>query len=405
MSATAPGRSTEATVRLHSLTMVPEDDAVMVGRPDIGSYALFPKEGAQALRMLDAGSPVSVVTEWYEQACGEILDVDDFLAALEDLQFLQAEGEDKAVIPKLRWQRLGRWTFSWPAWVCYTALIVAAAVAMIENPSLRPTYQHIFFTQYLSLIPIVIAVAQLPCVLIHEAFHALAGRRLGLPSVLRISRRLFYVVAETRLDSLLSVPRRKRYLPFLAGMLADLLQISTLTLLSVVLNRHGIPQWCPKLCLAIAFSCVLRVIWQFMFYLETDLYYVVSTALRCADLQNATRFYIKNRIRLLLRRSPREPDRDWSDRDHTVARWYALFMLAGYGFSLFSLVWAAIPTVIRFTVLIIERFTGSRTPTTALIDATSFIALNALQWGLVGYVVARDRRARLASNSTRGAQS
>jgi hypothetical protein len=403
MSPTAPGRSTEATVRLHSLTMVAEDDAVMVGRPDIGSYALFPREGAQALRMLDAGSPVSAVAEWYEQACGEILDVADFLSALEDLQFLQAEGEDKAAIPKLRWQRLGRWMFSWPAWICYATLIVVAAVAMIQNPSLRPTYQHIFFTQYLSLIPIVIAVSQLPCVLIHEAFHALAGRRLGLPSVLRISRRLFYVVAETRLDSLLSVPRRQRYLPFLAGMLADLLQISTLTLLAVVLNRHGIPQWCPKLCLAIAFSCVLRVIWQFMFYLETDLYYVVSTALRCADLQNATRFYIKNRIRLLLHRPSREPDLDWSDRDHRVARWYALFMLAGYGFSLFSLVWAAIPTVVKFTVLIIERFTGSRTPTTALIDATSFIALNALQWGLVAYVVARDRRARLASNSTRGA--
>lgn len=226
MSAIAPGHSIKASVRLHNLTMVDEDDAVMVGRPDIGSYALFPKEGAQALRMLDAGSPVSTVAEWYEQTSDDPLDVDDFLVTLKDLQFVRAEGEDKAGIAPLRWQRLGRWALSWPAWSCYLVLTSAAMVAMAHNPSLRPSYQHLFFTHYLSLIPIALAVTQLPCVIIHEAFHALAGRRLGLPSVLRISRRLFYVVAETRLDSLLSVPRRQRYLPFLAGMLADVLDRS-----------------------------------------------------------------------------------------------------------------------------------------------------------------------------------
>ncbi|HEY2578648.1 MAG TPA: hypothetical protein VGI74_20285 [Streptosporangiaceae bacterium] len=405
MSAIAPGRSTGAIVRLHSLTMVAEDDAVMVGRPDIGSYALFPEEGAQALRMLDAGLAVSGVADWYEQACGEPLDVADFLATLEDLQFIRAEGEDKAGMPPVRWRRLGRWAFSWQAWLCYLALIVTAAAMIVQQPSLRPTYQHIFFTQYLSLIPIVLAVVQLPSVLIHESFHALAGRRLGLPSVLRLGRRLFYVVAETRLDSLLSVPRRRRYLPFFAGMLADVVQISALTVLAAILDRPGIPAWCPRLCLAVAFTCVLRVIWQFMFYLETDLYYVVATALRCADLQNATRFYIKNRLRLLLRRPSRQPGLDWSDRDHAVARWYALLLLAGYGFSLFSLMWAAIPTLVRFSSLIIERFTGSGTPVAAILDATSFLALSSLQWGLVAYVAVRDRRARRASASIQGALS
>ncbi len=38
---------------------------------------------------------------------------------------------------------------------------------------------------------------------------------------------------------------------------------------------------------------VLRVIWQFQFYLETDLYYVIATALRCTHLQAATRFHVK----------------------------------------------------------------------------------------------------------------
>lgn len=396
-----PGDPAGSIVCLHRLTMVAEDDGVMVGRPDIGSYALFPEEGAEALRMLDLGVPVSGVASWYEQTCGQRLDVDDFLATLEDLRFLRAEGEEKTATGPVRWQRLGRWMFSAPAWLCYAALIVIASVAMIRMPSLRPSYRNLFFTSYLSLIPLTLTLTQIPCILLHEGFHALAGRRLGLPSRLRLGRRLYFLVAETRLDSLLSVPRRRRFLPFLAGMLADVVLISALTLLAVALRGHGIPRWLPALCLAVAFSCVLRLVWQLMFYLETDLYYVVATALRCADLQSATRFYIRARFRRLLHRAPPRTDAEWSDRDRAVARWYAPLLAAGYGFSLGSLAWAGIPTTVRFATQIIDRFRGALGPTAGILDAVSFVTLTSLQIGLTVYVAVRDRRA--AKSSTQGA--
>jgi hypothetical protein len=396
MSVTAPGGT---TVRLHRLTMVAEDDGVMVGRPDVGSYAIFPQVGAEALRMLGSGMPVSGVATWYERTCGSPLDIDDFLAALAGLRFIRAEGEDKPAAVPVRWQRLGRWVFSWPAWLCYIAVIVAAAAAMVQQPLLRPSYRSLFFTHYLSLIPLTLAAMQIPCILLHESFHALAGRRLGLPSTLRLGRRLYFLVAETRLDSLHSVPRRRRYLPFLAGMLADAVLISVLTLLAVALKDHGIAAWWRALCLAVAFTCVLRLIWQFMFYLETDLYFVLSQALRCADLQNATRFYLRTLLRRLLRRAPPQPDADWSDRDRAIARWYAPLLVAGYGFSLGSLAWAGIPTIVRFWSLTIDRFTGSRTPTAGILDAVSLIALSSLQVGLLAYVTVRDRRARAPKNS------
>ncbi|MEW2524307.1 hypothetical protein [Streptomyces sp. NPDC047071] len=91
--------------------------------------------------------------------------------------------------------------------------------------------------------------------------------------------------------TLLSVGRRRRYLPFVAGMLADVLLVSVRTLVSVGLRRTGVPGWFPALCLAVCFTCVLRLVRQFLFHLETGLYYVATTALRCTDLQNATRFH------------------------------------------------------------------------------------------------------------------
>lgn len=400
MSVTTPD---DSIVRLHRLTMVEESDGVMIGRPDIGSYALFPAEGAQALRLLDSGLPVSAVAAWYQQEQGSPLDVDDFLATLGELRFLLGEGEDRSAAQSVRWQRLGRWVFSWPAFLGYAALMTAAVAAMIREPSLRPSYRELFFTTYLSLIPLTLTAAQIPCVLIHESFHALAGRRLGLSSTLRLGRRLYYLVAETRLDSLLSVSRRQRYLPFLAGMLADAVLISALTLLAVVLRKYGAPAWCPGLCLALAFTSVLRLIWQFMFYLETDLYYVLATALRCTDLQNAARFQVKAHLRRMLRRPPPQGSAEWSERDRAMARWYAPALAVGYGFSLGSLIWAGIPTAVHFVSLIVGRLTGSRIPMVGVLDALSFCALSLLQIGLMVYVTIRDRRGRTRKNSSQGA--
>ena len=435
MTVTPPDRVT--TVRLHRLTMVPEDDGVMVGRPDTASYALFPEEGAEALRMLDRGTPLGEVADWYERTCGEPLDVDDFLEILDDLGFRTEDGRPPPPAAPVRWRRLGRWTFSGPAWLCYAALLVAAGVEWVRDPWLRPSYHDVFFTSHLSLIPITLTVVQIPCILVHEGYHALSGRRLGLPSTLTISRRLYYLVAETRLDSLFSVPRRRRYLPFLAGMLADAVLIAGLDLLAVALRGHGVPGWVPALLLAVAFTCVMRLLWQFMFYLETDLYYVLTNALRCSDLQNATRAYLRRRFRSATRRvlrrgpaakgdgedgagapggttagtgdaggadsGPDGAEEQWPERDRAMARWYAPLLVIGYGFSLGSLAWAGIPTTVHFWSLVSDRFRGSGTPTAGLLDAASFVGLTGLQIGLLLYVTVRDRRAR--ATSTQGAPS
>ena len=418
MSTSAP--DLPIVLRLHRLTMVPEDDGVMVGRPDTASYALFPEEGAEALRLLASGMPVADMAAWYEQTAGMPLDVEDFLDTLSYLGFLLAAGEAEPVETPVRWQRLGKWVYSRPAWVAYAAITVGGLAAMATHPALRPSYRNVFFTSYVSVVPIAMLVAAMTCIFIHEAAHSLAGRRLGLPSTLGVGRRLYFLVFETRLDSLFSVPRRKRYVPFLAGMLSDTVLCTGLTLTSLALDGHGIPAWCHKLCLAVAFTCVLRLIWQFLFYLQTDLYFVFTNALRCTDLQNATRHLVRARRRALLqrmglsrveklsaRRAARrgvetELDEDWTDRDRAVARWYVWVFLSGYAFSLASFVWAGIPTLLRFWTTVYDRFTTSGTATSARVDAAVFAAFSAFEFSLLAYVSVRDRRARARSIRSQG---
>jgi hypothetical protein len=387
-------------VRLHHLTYVDDVDGVMVGRPDTGSYGLFPPEGADLLRSLATGATLEAgARRWHDQT-GQTLDTADFVDTLTDLGFMVAENEAPAEPTPVRWQRLSRMLFSMPAWVGYLAVMGGGLATMILDPGLRPSYRNVFFTSHIALIPVVLALTQIPLLLLHEGFHALAARRRGLPSTLGIGRRFYYLVAETRMDSLYSVPRAQRYLPFLAGAMVDAVGVGVFTMASAAGHHWGAPPWLSGLALTLAFSGVLRILWEFLFYLQTDFYFVVNTASRCTDLHGAAKHLLRTWFRAALRRPPGQATGEWSDRDLAAARWYAPMMIAGYGVSLCTLVLVGIPTAVRFWTIVVRRLDGS-TPQTigGLIDTAFFILFSLIEFGLLGYVTLRDLRRRRARRS------
>ena len=148
-------------------------------------------------------------------------------------------------------------------------------------------------------------LGQLPLSGIHELAHLLAGRRLGLRSRIRLSNRFYFVVFETTLDGLVSVPRRRRFLPMLAGMGADLVVMAALTVAAVALPDASLAS---ALCLALAFSTLPRIVWQGYLFLQTDIYFLVATLLGCIDLHATSRQWIANRWHRLRRRPDRLVD-------------------------------------------------------------------------------------------------
>ncbi|MBK3576106.1 hypothetical protein JHN63_20245 [Streptomyces sp. MBT65] len=348
-----------SAIEFHPLTFVDEADGVVVGRSDIQSYAVLPDDGAALLRRLAEGMALDEAAGWYLTEFGESVDIGDFIETLRELGFVKDDIEDiredvekggaepgpeKSVRP-LRFRRLGGWAFSPPAWVAYTALVTACVTLLVTEPRLRPHTANVFFSPSLVLVQVSLALAQVPAVSWHEFFHVLAGRRLGLPTSLTMSRRLIYLVVETHLDALYSVPRRKRYLPFLAGMLADVLLFSALT----VLAATG-PSWAGGPALAVAYTIVLRLVWQFYLFLRTDLYYVVTTLLGCTALHEATSAYLRGRLRRLpgVRPPDEVDDSAWSPRDRLMAPWFALLTICGGGFLLATAALAVVPLLWGF---------------------------------------------------------
>src|SRR5262249_9785888 len=205
-------------------------------------------------------------------------------------------------------------------------------VLVSRHPELAPRPHQIFFTDSLLAVQLLIMFGQIPWLFLHEGCHVLAGRRLGLPTELGIGTRLYVIVVfETRMNGLLTVARRKRYLPFLAGMLLDVVGICALGIIGY-LCRDGSGQetLAGRVALAMAFPILTRFAYQFILFLQTDVYFVVASALGCHDLHAATRAVVRNRLWRAIGRPDRVIDESvWSDRDRRLARWYAPLFAVG----------------------------------------------------------------------------
>jgi hypothetical protein len=395
-------------VEFHRLTFVPERDDVMVGRPDIDSYAVFPPDGVALLQRLAGGCTPVEAAAWYEASYGQPIDVEDFLATLQDLGFVREAddfaAEDQASAAHVRFQRLGRAAFSLMAALCYAGLALSCAYLIVIRPELRPRPQNVFFTSSLILVQVAVFVGQIGGIAWHETFHVLAGRRLGIPSRIRVGRRLYFVVVETALDGLLSVTRGRRYLPFLAGMLADVILFSGLTLAAAATATRGGP-----------LAWTGRLAWQFYLFLRTDLYYVFATLLGCSDLHDASRAYLRNRLWALAGRPERMVDEDtWSARDRSMARWYApLAILGALALTTVTVV-GVLPIVGQCLVRVVHGVATSRGATPRFWDAVVFVAFTGVQVGLliavsfIPWIRGRRRPARdraTVSPSMKGAPS
>jgi hypothetical protein len=407
--ASQQGEGRPRPLRFPSLTFLDEGEDVVVGRPDTDSYVVLPADGAALLRRLYDGADRTEAADWYAREFGESVDIDDFLDALRGMDLVSdapdagetatdAPAEISGRATAVRYKRLGAAVFSGPAWVVYLAVLIAGVAVVVADPSLAPRHERVFFSDSLVVVELSLLVLTFPLVAVHELAHVLAGRRLGLRTRLRVSRRLYFVVFETVMNGLVAVPRAQRYLPMLAGLLADLVLAAAFTVTAwLVRGPIAAIGWLAGLCLALALTTLLRAAWQLYFFLRTDLYYLVTTVLGCVDLHTVAREYLRNAVNRRLGRSHRLVAEDsWHPRDRRAVRWYAPLVVVGYTVAIGLLVVVMLPVAWTFLSQAFGRvFLGQSSSTGQLWDSAVLLLLNAAQLGAAGVLAVRDRRRTL----------
>jgi hypothetical protein len=343
------------TAAMARLVLAPDGAEYVLGRPDLGLYVAVPEPAAVLIRALQGGATLAEATERASESAGSEVDSADFLAGLAEIGLLAepgpADGTAAVGGRQIRWIAGVKPTtaarfFGRTAWFCYGAAAVFVLAALVARPDLRPSFEDIWFLgdpalSMLSLAPISVLLAAA-----HEAWHWLAGRALGVPAVFRVSRRGIWLVFETDLTQVVTLPRRQRYSPFLAGMAWDTSLLAGALALRLLYRADllGLPPTLDRLLGVVVLTQVVTLTWQgAAIFLRTDGYAVLANALRCHNLYRASWLTTKDRF---WRLTPAETAElaEVSEHDRRVARWFGL----GYALGLAATGWLTLNVGLPF---------------------------------------------------------
>ncbi|MFP5260894.1 MAG: hypothetical protein ACLGJB_03185 [Blastocatellia bacterium] len=304
----------DTVITVHPFTRQAEGEDVIIGIIESGVFLAIPAEAVEVLDDLAQGKTIGEAVDIYQQKHGQTPDLQEFLRELEIKGIVKpiAQGGNGSEAtatasqqrPHVRYHfsnfppRLAQHLFSRPVLAGCFALIVLALAVLIRDPSLMPTPLDLYFSDQRALSWTILIGSSYLTIFVHELGHLISARALGVNSRIAISHRLWYLVVETDLTGLWSVPKRQRYLPMLAGVLIDAVFISLLMLLLFGWKQQWLvlPSLAVRLARAIMFSCVLRIWWQFFLFIRTDFYYVIASLLNCRNLLKDTEGFIRNQL-------------------------------------------------------------------------------------------------------------
>jgi putative peptide zinc metalloprotease protein len=356
-------------IDVYPFTRQPDGEEVVIGRQDTAVFLAIPPEGVEILDYLAQGKSIGEVRALLGAKYGETPDLTEFLELLTQKGFLaprtgaaapanpfQPSAESLrryhfAGIP----ESVARRIFSRPMLLAAGILVALSVTAVIIAPEIVPGWRAVYFPENMTLMTLAVVAFSWVTIFLHEMAHLVATRAVGASARFGIGNRLWILVAETDMTGIWGVPRRQRYLPFLAGPLFDAVVVS-LFLLPLFAGRSGWVSLSPmavRLLSAGAFVTLMRLLWQCYFFLRTDLYYVLANYFGCKNLMGDTATFLRNQVARFMPKLQPVDQSHIPGTEMRVIRGYSLVWVAGRVVALGTLCFISIPLMWHYAVAII----------------------------------------------------
>ena len=398
MSPTSSIYSDQLFVRQVQLTVQKEEEGYIIGNQDTGVFLAVPEEAIQLMSWFKDGHNIGEVKILFQEKYNENPDLQDFLEMMVDqglirvvepnedpegapfeAQFQLSEEQNQKFHFKDIDPRIGGFLFGKPMMMLYGLMVAVAVWLLLKYPAIVPARMDLVFRQNVTFNFIFLNIIVMFTVFLHEMAHLLAARAQNISCRLGISNRMWYVVAETDMTGVWSLPRAKRFLPFLAGPIFDIVFAALMVFGLAWVEATGLELsvLVKQFLRALLLTTVLRIVWQCYFYMRTDFYFVFGAMFNCKNLMEDTTTFLKNKIKQIRGKTDLTDQSSIPPREFKIIHYYAFIWVFGRAISISFLILIVIPVMYTyFTILFDNIMKGFNDGVYVFLDSSVVIILS-----------------------------
>ena len=338
-----------------------EGEDYIVGRQDTGVYISLPEPGVEAIRLLQEGKSLKETEALLSEKYGEEITLGGLMEDLIEMGFVKSvDGILQEQVHEAK-----EYHFTWikkshVSWL-FTKFIVTLQILFIISGfcvlfstygEYIPKYSDLFFHPWYTVVGSITFVGAWLLAFKHEFYHLLAAKHYGVEGQFSFSHRLYFVVAETDLTNVWSLSKRKRYVVYFAGLLTDFVFIALCFWIRFLADSGvlTLSEFGYDLVKGLILMQLTQILWQFLFFMRTDIYYVFVNMFQMTDLLADTQTYIKESLNKHFSLFSKQDLSRISERELKVIKYYSVFFVLGSCVTLAVFLFYLLPISAEFLI-------------------------------------------------------